>query len=184
MDQFNQVSGVPSLLYLRCPKCNTANIRMAGRKEAIEKYDRLLHYNAIGGVAGGFIGSAVTGKSIVMPKQIDAVEPLEYLCEDCQEKFIGWPFEAQPEEFLQIPATIRFLRSKNAYGMAIRFSVYLNGCKIGEVKNGCEIVFQTPLRFNTVAVTDLRSIAFTQGTIRFEAISGGVHALRFNLKFF
>jgi len=66
--------------------------------------------------------------------------------------------------------------------MAVSQFVYLNGLKIGSVKNKGTIEFQTFLKNNTVFVTDHAGMAF-KSACKFNAQPGGRVELRFKRKF-
>jgi hypothetical protein len=93
------------------------------------------------------------------------------------------PLEAGPDEYLSAPCTINFERVSSFVGMAVAQFVYLNGIKLGSVKNGQAISFQTAVRYNTVYVTDHAGVAFKDGVTRFEAQANGAINLRFNRRF-
>ena len=66
--------------------------------------------------------------------------------------------------------------------MAVSQQVYLNGVKIGNVKNGQDLAFQTFTKNNTVFVTDQAGIAFP-GSYSFVAEPGGSEDIQFKRKF-
>ena len=132
------------------------------------------------GLIYGINGVLVNAKNVA--NQAEAA-PLEYVCNDCKKYFLTGPLIAGPEEILQTPAVVNVERLRNMYGAAVSFFVYINGYKVGEVKNGGTITFQTPLRFNTLAITNSIGVAFKAGTTRFRAKSGETINLRFNKKF-
>ncbi len=161
-------SNIPSLLDLRCPKCSGQNFRATGKKGALGKSIAM-------GAAFGAIGNLVASSNA----QTDyATEPMQYRCNDCKEKFVSLPMLARPEEFLPAPCTIQFQRMSNFVGMAVVNTVYLNGVNMGSVKNGKTITFLTPLRYNTIYVTDMHGVAF-KPIHRFEAQPGGTVQLHF-----
>lgn len=173
MEQEIQNTAVPSLYHVRCPKCGSANFRMIGLKGAAGKSLGVqLAFGAIGSLASSHSASGRV-----------AVEPLQYQCDDCKEKFVAEPLQATPEEMLETPAVVNLERVKNFAGMAVPQIVYINGYKIGEVANGKVLSFQTPLRYNVLTVTDHFGVAFKTGTTRFEAQPGGTVNLKFNHKF-
>ncbi|MDR3364806.1 MAG: hypothetical protein LBS91_07685 [Clostridiales Family XIII bacterium] len=175
MDQQNQIArtGIPSLYYVKCPKCGSASFIMVGQPGAKGKSIGIaLAFGAIGGLASAH---AASGR--------DAVEPLQYHCKDCKKKFVAGPLEAMPDELLSAPATINVERVKSSVGMAVPQIVFINGVKVGELLNGRVMTFQTPLRFNTLVVTDHFGVAFKTGTTRFEVQPGAAAHFRFNRKY-
>jgi DNA-directed RNA polymerase subunit RPC12/RpoP len=175
MDQQEQVvrTGIPSLYYVKCPKCGSSNFIMVGQTGAKGKSIGMsLAFGAVGSLANAH---AASGR--------DAVEPLQYQCKDCKEKFVAGPLEAAPDELLSAPATISVERVKSFVGMAVPQVVFVNGVKVGELLNGRVVTFQTPLRFNTLVVTDHFGVAFKTGTTRFEVQPGGAAHFRFNRKY-
>jgi hypothetical protein len=92
------------------------------------------------------------------------------------------PLEAAADEYLSAPCTINFERVSSFVGMAVVQIVYLNGVKIGPIKNGKTVSFATAVKYNTLYVTDQGGVAF-KGNYRFEAQPGGTVNVRFNRKF-
>jgi hypothetical protein len=73
---------------------------------------------------------------------------------------------------LSIPCRIIFYRDSSFVGALVPYSVNLNGRRVGEVKNGKSIEFQTNLRSNAIIVTD--NMGQSTNAYRFNGIDGGV----------
>ena len=163
---------VPSVYHLKCPQCGADSFRILGKKGALGK--------SIGvGVAFGAIGNLVANAS---SKDDYAYEPIQYKCIVCQKKFEALPLLAQPDEILSVPCKIIFKRLSSFVGMAVSQSVWLNGIKIGSIKNGKAIEFPTYVRYNTLFVSDQYGVAF-KTDYKFEAQPGGCVEVQFKRKF-
>lgn len=173
MEQGNRQSCIPSLHRVRYPHCGSADYWMLGEK------------GVIGSNAWTFwgLGAAVALASPRDTSASTAMDALQYVCNSCKNKFLAEALCAAPDEMLERPATVSLKRMGAFIGFAVPQTVYINGYRVGEVANGKTISFQTPLRFNLLAVTDQFSAAFRKGTVRFEAQSGGVVDFRFRKKF-
>lgn len=73
-------------------------------------------------------------------------------------------------------------RLSSLVGMAVLQQVFLNGVKVGTVKNNKELSFQTYTKHNVIFVTDHSGVAFPDA-YTFTAERGGMKALKFNRKF-
>lgn len=162
----------PSLYALSCPKCRKNDIKILGTKGS--------RGAAAGvGMAFGAIGNMVASS---ISKGDFAVQPIQYKCNSCGNKFESLPLTAEPDELLEAPCTVNFKRLSGFAGMAVAQHVWLNGVKIGSVANGKTLTFQTFTKHNTVFVTDQYGVAF-KGDYKFEAQSGGNIDVRFKRKF-
>jgi Zn finger protein HypA/HybF involved in hydrogenase expression len=165
-------SAFPSLYRLACPKCGSGDLEIKGTEGSLAKAVGVF---AAFGAVGNLVMSANAEKNL-------ETKPIKYKCNSCSNKFTSMPLPAQPDEFLDAPCTISFERVSNFVGMAVAQIVYLNGIKIGPIKNGKTITFSTVVRYNTLFVTDAAGVAF-KGAYRFEAQPGGNVHVRFNRKF-
>lgn len=164
--------GVPSIEGLTCPKCQKADLKILGTKGSKGA--------AIGmGMALGAVGNLIANAS---NKNDFSLRPIQYKCKSCGNKFESLPLMAKPEELLDTPCTVTFHRLSRFVGMAVSQDVWLNGIKVGTVKNGKSITFETVTKHNTVFVTDQYGVAF-KGDRKFEAQSGGTEEIRFKGKF-
>ena len=162
----------PSVEGLRCPNCGGTDLNIIGTKGATGK--------AVGiGLMFGAIGNMVMDAS--SKKDIE-LKPVRYQCAGCKNKFEEMPLVAPPEELLEQPCTVTLHRLSSPLGMAVTQQVFLNGVKMGNVKNGKDITFQTYTRHNTVFVTDQYGVAF-KGSFKFIAESGGTQEITFKRKF-
>lgn len=160
-----------SLYNLKCPSCGSAEVQVQGVKGALGK-------SMATGLAFGAIGNLVAGNSA---SKNMATEPIEYKC-GCGNKFQSMPHVAGADEILPQPCTVQFERLSSFVGGAVPQIVYLNGEKMGPVKNGKTLTLTTHLRYNTVFVTDQHGLAF-KDMLRFEAQPQGMVSVRFNRKF-
>lgn len=164
----------PSIYALACPKCSCKNndFKILGTKGAKGA--------ALGvGMAFGAIGNLVANS---MSEDDYTYQPVKYQCVSCGHKFTSLPLVAEPEELLESPCTVNFTRLSCFAGMAVSQNVWLNGIKVGAVRNGKSITFQTFVKHNTVFVTDQYGVAF-KGCYRFEAENGGTENISFKKKF-
>lgn len=163
---------VPSLYGLACPSCGSQQYTAIGVKGSTGK---ALATSFAFGAIGNMVAGSSAAKNMV-------TEPIQYRCDSCKTKFESGPLVAAPEELLPAPCMVHFVRESSFVGMAVPQIVYMNGIKMGAVKNGNTLSMQTPLRYNAVFVTDQHGMAF-KGIRRFEAVPGGEVTIRFNRKF-
>jgi len=163
---------IPSLFQLKCPSCGSDRYQALGEKGAVGKsIGTALAFGAI----GNMVASSRAAKNF-------ETSPIEYKCASCNNKFISAPLSAQPDEMLAVPCTVTFQRLSSFVGAAISQMVYLNGVKVGPIKNGKSITFPTYIRYNTIYVADPYGVVF-RDMHRFEAQPGGSVTVRFNRKF-
>lgn len=105
---------------------------------------------------------------------------LQYRCAACHQAFVAEP--PVSAESPELTCTVRLHRDSSLVGAAVPQVVYLNGERIGEVKNGRVLEFVTTVRSNLVNVTDNGGTAF-KDSCRFDAVDGGVVEVHFNRKF-
>lgn len=163
---------IATLKGLRCPHCGGEQLTVTGVKGA-------LGASAVTSLAFGAVGNLVAGKNAAANT---ATEPLQYKCTNCGNKFESLPLGAPPEEILDAPCTVTFTRESSMIGAAVPQILYLNGVKLGAVKNGASLSFSTSSRYNVLFVTDQHGVAF-KSEYRFEAQPGGCVATRFKLGF-
>ena len=162
----------PSTYYLKCPYCGAGNLQILGKKGSLGASI------VVGGVFGA-VGNLVANS---MSESDYSYHPMNYRCLTCRKKFESLPLTAQPEEILAQPCRIVFTRMSSFIGMAVAQHVWMNGVKIGPVKNGKTLEFMTVLRYNTLFVTDHMGVAF-KGDYKFEAQPGGIVQVRYKRKF-
>jgi hypothetical protein len=155
---------------LKCPQCDSKDYIPLGKKGAAGK--ALATQIFIGGV-GNIISARSDAKSV-------SSEPLQYKCKKCKSKYLAEPSESTPEEHLSEPCRITLQRIANMVGAALPQVVYLNGIKVGTVKNGKAISFNTRVRENVVFVT-VQGVAFPDAC-KFTAEPGGSTVILFNRK--
>ncbi|MDO9494086.1 MAG: DUF2510 domain-containing protein [Nocardioides sp.] len=85
-------------------------------------------------------------------------------------------------EFPELTCRVIFHRDSSFAGAAVPQIVYLNGERVGEVKNGKSLEFVTRARSNVISVTDNGGRPF-KDSYRFDAVDGGVVEVHFNRKF-
>ena len=161
----------PSVKELKCPQCGKTEFKILGTKGSLAKAGVAVAFGAIANMA-------LDSKS----KSDFEIKPVRYQCLGCKHKFEADPLVAPEEEVLEQPCKVVFHRQKSAVGMAVSQQVYLNGVKIGNVKNGEDLVFQTFTKHNTIFVTDQTGIAFP-GSHTFTAEPGGTEEIQFKRKF-
>jgi hypothetical protein len=106
-------------------------------------------------------------------------DPLQYKCKKCKSKYLANPSESTLEERLSEPCRITLQRVSNMVGAILPQVVYLNGIKVGVVKNGEAISFNTWVKENVVFVT-VQGAAFPH--CKFTVESGGMTVILFNRK--
>lgn len=167
------MSQVATLKGLKCPHCGSEDVSVTGIKGALGTAvatDFLF----------GAVGQIAAGKNAA--KNIET-QPLQYQCSHCTKKFESLPLCAPPEEVLDRPCQVTFTREKSFVGAIVPQIVYLNGIKMGAVKNGESIQFATYSRYNVLFVTDQHGVAF-KSVYPFEAHPGEEVAASFKRKFY
>jgi hypothetical protein len=107
--------------------------------------------------------------------------PFEFKCLQCGVKFIGLPKEAEVDEFLESPCTIKLTRGNSILGAVFKFSVFLNGKKTASIGNGKTIEIKTVLKNNLLFLTDYSGRAFSKYFI-IDAVAGGFKELNWKLR--
>ncbi len=161
----------PSVKDMTCPQCGKNEFKILGTKGSLAKAGVTVAFGAIANMA-------LDSQS----KKDFELKPVRYQCLACKNKFEAEPLVAPEEELLEEPCKITLHRLKSAVGMAVTQQVYLNGVKMGNVKNGEDLTFQTFTKHNTVFVTDQAGIAFP-GSHTFIAEPGGTEDIQFKRKF-
>jgi hypothetical protein len=108
-----------------------------------------------------------------------AMFPIRYTCRSCKKRFEALPVLATPDDLLPIPCTVYFTRESTFKGSAAKQSVYSNGIGLLPMGNGQTISFKTPLRHNTLFVTDQQNLGY-EGICYFEPQPG--EEVRFSFK--
>lgn len=161
----------PSLKKIHCPQCKKANYKILGTKGAMGK--------AIGAGMFGGIGNLIQSSNA---KSDFELKPIRFKCLDCNNKFDSLPAQSEADEVLKKPCTIVFHRLSSFVGMAVIQQVFLNGVKVGNVKNNGELRFETNIRHNVIFVTDQSGVSFGD-TYVFNAQDGETRVLNFKRKF-
>lgn len=156
---------------LKCPYCGSENISVKGAKGAMGKAAAAMAFGAVGALVAS---SAASGEVEVCNMQ--------YKCQSCGKSFESEPLTAPAEDVLCEPCSVTFIRESSMVGAAVAQVVYINGVRMGTVKNGQSIVFDVSNRYNTLFVTDATGVAFPD-VMRFEAAPGTGVTFRFNRKF-
>ena len=163
---------VPSVYTLVCPKCGKNDFKILGTKGS---KGAALGIGMAFGAIGNMVANSVSKKDITL-------QPVQYKCKSCGNKFESLPMVAGADEILDEPCTVNFKRLSSFAGMAVAQHVWLNGVKVGPVSNGKTITFKTFTKHNTVFVTDQYGVAF-KGDYKFEAQNGGSVDINFKRKF-
>lgn len=174
MNETMQEITTPCIKNLKCPSCGGNDHEVLGLKGGLAK--------SVGVSLGfGALGNLVQG---AMAEGDTSVQPVQYKCKGCKNKFVTGPLQADPEDVLDQPCTINLERVGSLVGAAVPQIVYWNGIKVGPVKNGKTLSFQTNNKYNTLFVTDHSGVAFKgNGTHRFVAQPGGVVNVKFKRGF-
>ncbi|GHT10234.1 hypothetical protein FACS189426_10110 [Bacteroidia bacterium] len=161
-----------SIWDLKCPDCGKNDLIIIGLKGAIGR-------SIVNVLFFGAIGNIIAGNNAAKNTQ---TKPVQYQCKSCKHKFYSEPLPASPEEILTEPCIINFKRLGNFVGAALPQFIYLNGTKIGAIKNGNAISFQTNVKHNTLFVMDIHGVAF-KDVYKFEAQPSASVYVRFDRKF-
>ena len=161
----------PSVRDLQCPSCKGTSFKIIGTKGSMGK--------AVGAAMFGAIGNMAMSAG---SKNDFEIRPIRYQCLSCRSKFEATPLTAAEDELLEEPCTVVLRRLSSVVGMAVLQQVFLNGVKVGNVKNNGELTFRTYTKHNTICVTDQSGVAFP-GAYTFVAESGGTQTVQFKRKF-
>lgn len=175
MSENNTKIQYPTFVGLECPKCGNTEFKINGTKNSTMTGIK----NASNVAFLGALGNIVTSAS--SEKDFDLRET-KFQCSKCKNKFDSLPNAANTDEILEKPCTVTFKRLSSLIGGAVTQQVFLNGVKVGSVKNGDEIKFNTYTKNNVVFVTDHNGNAF-KGDFKFTAESGGHQEIKFKRKF-
>lgn len=168
----NPAAFVASLNDLKCPSCGSGDFTIIGIKGSVGK---ALLNQLLFGAAGNLVAGNKAAKDT-------ETHPLLYKCSKCKNKFESLPLPAAPEDILPVPCDVTFIRESSFAGAAVPQIVYINGVKVGAVKNGGSISFKTYNKNNLMFVTDHNNVVF-QSYCRFEAQPGGSVTKAFKMKF-
>lgn len=158
---------------VRCSACGSNRLRPMGISGALSN---------MGGREFGLAGRFIVGafdKSGYIPVEH---EEIEYKCLDCKEKFFVEKKSSNFVHDFHEPFTITFFREKKFVGAMMPHVVFLNGFRVGIVKNGQAIRFTTNKIKNVLVVCDYNGMAFPD-YLPFEALEGGTKNIRFAFKF-
>lgn len=163
----------PSLYGMKCPECKEGEFKILGIGKSSSAAEAGIVM--LSGAVGNFVMDKISnGES--------EIKPVKYKCLKCKKKFLDMPGVAEEGEALDEPCVVTFHRLSSVVGLAVSQQVYLNGIKMGNVKNNSSISFDTHTKHNTVFVTDQYGVAFP-GRYDFVAESGGAHEINFKRKF-
>jgi DNA-directed RNA polymerase subunit RPC12/RpoP len=163
---------------IRCEYCQSDQVFPFGTSHAMQNFVGNMTIFK-GGLLGGVVGQTMDlkGYDPLIHEQIG------YKCKSCKKKFfIHQKADALKHDF-EIPCTITFIREKKVLGALVDQLVYLNGFKIGPVKNGQAIQFFTYKINNVVVVTDVNGLSACADYFAFEAFEGGSQNIRFGMGF-
>ncbi len=161
----------PSLKGLHCPNCNGTELKYLGTKGSVGK--------AVGAAMFGAIGNLIQSSQA---KNNFEVVPIRCQCQNCKKKFEAEPLVAAEDEILDAPCTVVLHRKGSFVGSMVVQQVFLNGVKVGSVKNKEELKFETYTKHNVIFVTDHNGMAFP-GEYTFTAESGGTETIEFKRGF-
>jgi hypothetical protein len=116
----------------KCPKCGSAEWRPLALPGYVGR--------GLLVILLGVIGNAIAS-SALRKKKDNA--PFILKCEGCGEKWEAPPAEAAEEEWLESPCGITMSRPGGLVGAAVGQYVFLNGIRMGVLKNGGSLNFQT-----------------------------------------
>jgi hypothetical protein len=102
-------------------------------------------------------------------------------CNKCGNKWTPVPATTDEKNTAETPCAIHFTRENSLINRVLFQFVYLNGKKIGAVKNGERITFATERKHNVIFVTDHSGRALD--TRRFDVFAGERIEFKFRQKF-
>jgi hypothetical protein len=155
---------------LKCPVCAAVDFKALGTKGFAGRQLAIILF----GFPAGVIFSGVEKKTVRDKAVI-------YKCPACGNKWEALPVKAAESGCLETSCEIHVTRESGIIGRVMAWFVYLNGKKIGPVKNGGRIIFTTERKHNLVFVTDHSGRAFD--TRCFDASAGEKIELSFRRKF-
>ena len=162
--------GYPSFIGVNCPKCGSTNFK-------IEKTEELCDKGIIVNYALGAVGKNVA--STASETNYD-VKEISLKCNDCRKIFYSLPNNAPDEDILDEPCTVTVKRISRIIGAAVIHQIFLNGLKIGTVKNDEEITFNTYTKTNVLFISDYHGVRV--GQFEFTAENGGSKRIEYKRK--
>jgi hypothetical protein len=155
---------------LLCPSCAAVDIKALGTEGFAGR--------KLAAVLLGFLADIAFAKAEQKNTKDRAII---YECSLCGKRWKAFPAQAAESGCRETSREIHVTRTGGIAGGAIARFVYLNGKKIGPVKNGGRITFTTERKHNLVFVTDHLGHAFD--TRHFDVPAGKQIELRFKRKF-
>jgi ribosomal protein L34E len=155
----------------KCPQCGSDEWKPAGLPGATGRAVLITFL--------GIIGNAIASSSLKKRKDDD---PFVCKCASCGKKWESIPVKAPEEERLESPCSINVTRPGGFVGAAVGQYTYLNGIRIGILKNGNTLSFKTNVKHNLLYFTDLSGTVYKDFK-RFEAEAGKSKNFNFNRKF-
>jgi DNA-directed RNA polymerase subunit RPC12/RpoP len=155
---------------LKCPACTAVAFKALGTKGFAGRQLVTMLF--------GFPAAVAFSKS---ERKNTGDREIIYKCSKCGNKWTVLPGKTAESDRLEALCEIHFTRKSSMLGGAMAQFVYLNGKKIGPVKNGGRITFTTERKHNLVFVTDHLGRAFD--TRHFDARAGEQIELKFKRKF-
>jgi hypothetical protein len=155
----------------KCPQCGSAEWRPIGLPGFFWRGLLMLPFSLLGLLIG----------ASAMKRRKDN-DPFILKCEGCGKKWKSAPSNATQEECLEFPCDITVSRPKSFVGAAMSYFMFLNGIRMGVLKNGGCLNFQTNVRHNIFYAADVSGAVFVDYR-RFEAEPNGRITFNFNRKF-
>ena len=154
--------GYPSLIGIACPKCGSTDYEIEGTKGS---KGNSLGVNLLFGAVGNMAASSSS-------KTNYTVKELSLKCNGCKHTFYSVPNTAPDDDLLDEPCSVTVKRLSKFYGSAIRHQIFLNGLKIGTIKNNEEITFETHTKTNVIFISDPHGVNVGAGKFEFTAENG------------
>jgi hypothetical protein len=154
---------------LACPVCAAADIKALGTKGFAGRQLVTILFGFFAGVALGRVEQKNTKDKAII-----------YKCSKCGNKWTAFPVVAAESGCLKTPCEIHVIREGSIIGGIMNQFVYLNGKKIGPIKNRERITFATERKRNLVFVTD--HLGRSLDTRFFDVSAGEQIELRFKRK--
>jgi hypothetical protein len=155
---------------LKCPGCATADFKALGTEGFTVRK-----------LAAALFGFPAGIAFIKAEQKNTRDRAIVYKCSKCGKKWKAFPARADGGACSESSCTIHFIRERGIAGGLTDQFVYLNGSKIGPVKNGEHISFTTAKKRGFVFVTDYTGRAFD--TCYFNVPAGGQIELKFKRRF-
>lgn len=153
---------IPTIYGKSCPHCGSRELRVKKVKGG---------YNAWHDQVELWAGNTEAVRGLHTAAYVRSLNSITYKCQSCRRSFASLPVKAAESELLAEPCTITFERVPKFKGIFNAQYPYINGIGIEPIHRKGSITIKSPLKHNTVFVTDNNLRGF-KGIWSFEALPG------------